>query len=142
MKSLQIDVRILDQPEFRAFLERLNDFITEYAWYNRDCLSVDMDGVTEEGEGRKLTTKQSPEEHRDQVLLERFGSAITLSVKVLRPANKYPYEHEIWTSEIRVPVMDHSDENVQAIVEAWVQTMEAGIALAQAFGESGFKEQQ
>lgn len=75
---------------------------------------------------------KTEEERRDEVLFKKFGSRIELSVKVKRPTEKYPFEREVWSSEISVPVTDSRD-HIEAVVEAWVKTMEAGIELAVAF---------
>lgn len=77
-------------------------------------------------------TKQTEEEKRDEELEKKFGSVLQLSVKVLRPMDKYPFERAVWDSEIRVPITEES-EKIDAIVNAWVKTMEAGLELASAF---------
>lgn len=43
-KVAKVDVRVMDQPEFLAFVERVKDFIAEYAWHGRECVSIDADG--------------------------------------------------------------------------------------------------
>ncbi len=77
---------------------------------------------------RKHFAKQTEEQRRDEKLHELFGSRIRLSVQVMRPAEKYPYERTVWASEINVPVDEETD--VQAVVTAWIATMDSGIALA------------
>jgi hypothetical protein len=90
-----------------------------------------------EGDKPKVerTRKHFSEEfQREQELREQFGSVIQFSVKVLRPMDKYPWEHAVWESEIRIPVTDDR-EHVQSVAEAWVKTMEAGIDLAASFSK-------
>lgn len=91
--------------------------------------------IVVEGDKPKVeqTRKRMKEDPAIKALEEKFGSVIQLSVRVLRPSDKYPYERQVWSSEIRVPVAD-GGENVQAVVTAWIETMDAGIALAKAFG--------
>jgi hypothetical protein len=42
--SAKVEVRITDVPAFREFVERVQNFIQEYAWHTRDCAAIDADG--------------------------------------------------------------------------------------------------
>lgn len=44
MKAAKIEVKIADLSEFRAFVSRVEEFVTEYAWHSRDCAAIDYDG--------------------------------------------------------------------------------------------------
>ena len=44
MAKASIDVNVLGLPAFHAFVERVHEFITEYAWHSRNCAAVDLDG--------------------------------------------------------------------------------------------------
>jgi hypothetical protein len=39
-----ITVSVLDTAEFAAFVERVRDFVDEYATHHRNCAAVDADG--------------------------------------------------------------------------------------------------
>lgn len=39
-----VQVRVLDGKPFRDFVERVQDFIGEYAWHTRECAAIDIDG--------------------------------------------------------------------------------------------------
>ena len=43
-RATQVQVKIADLPAFKAFLERVEEFVSEYAWHTRDCASIDADG--------------------------------------------------------------------------------------------------
>lgn len=49
MADVRIEVSAFDLPEFRSFLERVRDFITEYAWHDRGCAATDADGEWHRG---------------------------------------------------------------------------------------------
>jgi hypothetical protein len=83
----------------------------------------------------KPTLEERNAKARDDALEEKFGSMLVLSVKVLRPSAEYPYERSVWDSEIRVAITD-KDKNVDAIVTAWVKSMEAGVEIAKAFSHA------
>lgn len=89
-----------------------------------------------EGDKPKVarTRKVMKEDPALAALEERFGAVIQFSVKVLRPSDKYPYEREVWASEIRVPITD-SAEKIESVAAAWIKSMDAGIELAKAFNQ-------
>jgi hypothetical protein len=91
-----------------------------------------------EGDKPKVerTRKHFREDPAVKALEQKFGSVLSLSVRVLRPMEKYPYEHEVWSSEIRVKVGERV-EDIDSIVAAWVKTMEGGIELAKAIRDAG-----
>ena len=49
MKPATFNVRVTDMEAFRSFLERVRDFINEYAWHDRNCAAVDADGEWRQG---------------------------------------------------------------------------------------------
>lgn len=49
MKAATFAVRILDSDAFRDALERIEAFISEYAWHARGCAAVDADGEWHRG---------------------------------------------------------------------------------------------
>ena len=44
MKPAMVEVKIADLDVFKAFVERIEEFVTEYAWHNRWCAAIDADG--------------------------------------------------------------------------------------------------
>jgi hypothetical protein len=44
LEPLEVQVKIADMAAFREFVERVKDFISEYAWHTRDCVAIDGDG--------------------------------------------------------------------------------------------------
>lgn len=45
----RVEISVLDTHAFRAFVQRVDDFIQEYAWHTRDCAAVDSDGEWHQG---------------------------------------------------------------------------------------------
>lgn len=48
-RQMTVDVRVADAPAFVAFLQRVRDFVDEYAWHTRSCAAIDADGEWRRG---------------------------------------------------------------------------------------------
>lgn len=49
MKRAEVTVRVTEMEALRSFLERVRDFINEYAWHDRNCAAIDADGEWRRG---------------------------------------------------------------------------------------------
>jgi hypothetical protein len=45
----RVEINVMDVPVMREFLQRVEDFIQEYAWHSRDCAAIDADGSWHRG---------------------------------------------------------------------------------------------
>lgn len=45
----KIEIRVMGLPVLHSFVGRVQDFIQEYAWHDRDCAAVDADGEWHRG---------------------------------------------------------------------------------------------
>lgn len=44
MRLGRLEISVQDTARFEEFVERVEDFISAYAWHGRSCAAVDYDG--------------------------------------------------------------------------------------------------
>lgn len=76
-------------------------------------------------------TKRTPEEIAEEELRNKFPSVMRFSVRVMRPAMAYPYEREVWGSELVLPIAkNESQKEIEAAVSAWHEMLHAALKIS------------